>query len=415
MKFLLFPNFRHTFEFRILDALRYALEKSGHDVHVSWRPTYPHVVSRMASELGADVVLQVNRPRPAEEPLPKHVRHITWIQDARDSTMKEIDERSIDGDIAYEMHPLEGLLGHRPSLPILHGLLPPGVDRRIVERPGPRPPSAEQFDFTMVGAMMPPLYADDREDMLGYLALNVDDYVDRRMKQQSIKRFSPQWFQRLQDERAEYVKRYSATVAKTAMELAFAPFKGEGDYRRLEKIVGASLDGSEPLDRNSVDYRLKYTRLINRTIIARYILDLTENVKFFGTDWKDHPEFQEYYGGYVHHQGQIVRINRASKIVVHENPNGCNFHDRVLYAMGGGAFVMLPPSHWDTVDGGFSTFFQADRHFGGFDQATFHENARRWLEDEKGRLDIAEAARSEVLARHTYEHRAEKILDDLKR
>ena len=415
MKFLLFPNFRHTFEFRILDALRYALEKYGHQVHVSWRPTYPHVVSRMAKELSADVVFQVNRPRPVDEPLPKGVRHITWIQDARDDTMKTISESSLDGDIAYEMHPLEGLLGYRPSLPILHELLPPGVDRRIVDKLEPRPPAEEQFDFTMIGAMMQPMYADEREDMLAYEALNKTDYVNRKLARETTKRFSPKWILQRNEEQKEFDRRYSATIAKTAMELALTPFKGEGDYQKLEGIVAAALEGVEPLDRNSVHYRLTYSRLINRTTIARYILDLTDNVRFFGTDWKDHPEFQEYYGGYVHHQGQIVRINRSTKIVVHENPNGCNFHDRVLYAMGGAAFIMLPSSHWDNVAGGFGSFFLPDEHFGDFDHSTFHENARRWLSDEKARLQVAEVSRNEVLARHTYESRAERILADLER
>lgn len=413
MKFLLFPNFRHSFEFRILDALRYALEAQGHEACVSWRPTHSYIVSRMAKELKADVVFQVNRPRPMDEPLDKGIRHITWIQDARDETMQQLAETSVDGDIAYEMHPLEGLLGYRPSLPIKYGFLPPGVDRRIVANLKDRPAVEEQYDFTMIGAMMPPMYADEREDMIGYLALTDEEYVQRNMNRSSIDRFSPEWFSHAKEEHAEYERRYSSTTAKTAMELSFAPFKGEGDYRSLENAVGAALDGAVTLDRNSVDYRLKYSRLINRTIMARYILDLTDNVKFFGSGWDEHPEFRDFYGGYVHHQGQIVRINRATKIVIHENPNGCNFHDRTLYAMGGGAFVMLPPSRWDSVENGFGTYFRTEEHFGGFSQATFHENAQRWLADEKGRLVVAENARQEVLARHTYEHRAKMILDDL--
>ncbi len=414
MRFLLFPNFRHPFEFRILDALRHALEGLGHEARISWRPAHDHVVARLATEFDCDVVFQVNRPRPRNPDLPSGVRHITWIQDAREPILNGIRKAAKDGDIVYEMHPLEGLVGYKPDLPVMSRLFAPGVDRRLVSVLPPRPNAEALLDFVMVETIMKPMHADDREDTLAFDGQDLETYKAWYLRKAGFGKFDPRrllaWF----EAGPEFERRNSATIAKTAMELAFEPLNGLANYKELEKTVGKALGNEIALDRNSEIFRITYARLLSRATIARYVLDLSEKVQFFGNYWDEHEEFAAYHGGYAHHHGEIVRINRSARIVVHENPDGCNYHDRVLYAMGSGSFVMAPKSPWDHVEDGFASHFDPDLHFGQYTRDSFHEEAQRWLADDAGRAKRAEAARDLVLAGHTYHHRAEQLLQDLK-
>lgn len=413
MRFLLFPNFRHPFEFRILDAFRHALVSLGHEAFISWRPAHEHVVARMAHSLSADVVFQVNRPRPSSASLPSSVRHITWIQDARKPLLDALAATARDGDIVYEMHPLEGLLGYKSTLPVMTKLLAPGVDRRLVAEIPPDTPQDALLDFVMVGTIMKPMHADHREDTLAFDGQDFETYRAWLLRKAGHHRFDPRRLLVWLGARAEYDRHYSATVAKTAMELGFQPLGGEANYETLAGLVGDALQDAKAQNRNSEIFRITYARLLSRATMARYMLDISEKVRFYGNYWDEHEEFRDYHAGFAQHHGEIVRINRSAKIVVHENPDGCNYHDRVLYAMGSGAFVMVPKSKWDTVEDGFAAHFDADRHFGQYTRDDFHDRARYWLKSDKERKARAEAAREAVLKNHTYEHRAEQVLADL--
>lgn len=411
MKVLMFPNFRHGFEYAMMDGLRAALATQGCEVRLSRRPATPALVSRLAAHFGADVVFQVNRPRPQDPPLPPSVRHITWLQDPTDwARVEALFARAKDGDLIYEMHPTEAVLGKRPSAaPATARLLAPAVDKRLIG--SVRPPSTDAVrDMVLAANMMAPLDSDPEEDMTIYLDLSEAGFADRFREKHPD--------EEVPDE-TELQRRYrghlASAFAKTAIELNELQF-GASRLDQMEGAITASTDPTQPWlgDRNTVDFRLAFSRAVNRALIARYMINVSDSVTLFGQRWDQWSEFKDYAGGVLRHQGQIVRENLASRIVVHDNPNGCNLHDRVFYALGSGCLAMIPASDWDEYPGGFFETFDPDTHYAQYTRDSFYETAARWLRDDDARRARGAAARDLILAHHTYTHRAEQILKDLK-
>ena len=54
-------------------------------------------------------------------------------------------------------------------------------------------------------------------------------------------------------------------------------------------------------------------------------------------------------------------------------------------------------------------------HFGFYTPENFHDEAVRWLHDEKRRHTVGRAAKKVIKERHCWHHRAQQIIDDLKR
>jgi len=411
MKILMFPNFRHGFEFAMMDGLRAALAVEGCEVRLARRPAFPEQVARLAAHFGADVVVQVNRPRPSDPPLPTSVRHITWLQDPTDRVkMESLFDSVKDGDLIYEMHPIEAVLGKRPRLasPTAR-ILAPAVDGRLIDAVRPSDTAAMR-DMVLAANMMPLLDSDPEEDMTIYLGLSEEGFARRYPGKHAGQEIpGPEEMQRL------YRDHVAGAYAKTAIELNELNF-GASRLDQMEDAIVAGTDPAQPWqnDKNTVDFRLGFSRAVNRALIARYMINVSGSVAFFGQNWEKWSEFRDFAGGVLRHQGQVLRENLKSRIVVHDNPNGCNLHDRVFYALGSGCLAMIPASEWDNYPGGLSETLDPDVHYAQYTRDSFYETAARWLRDVDARKTRGAAARQIILAHHTYNHRAAQILSDLK-
>lgn len=413
MKFLFFPNFRHEFEYRILDGLAYELRRSGHEARVAWRPAHSHVVARLAKFHDVDVVFQVNRARPLDEEFPDHTRHISWYQDCRKQYIEDAVSSAKDGDLIYYMADIESLTGIKPDFPVPSSLLAPAVDRRRVGDISTSRNVSPKLDFSMVGTIMLPAHMDVREDTLAFEGQDYPAYFRWFMRKNQLKWSNPKTLWKYLSTRKQWRIFYAATTAKVVMETHFSPLDGVSDYAKLDEAMSEILGEYSDSHWNKEDYKIIYLRLLNRILIARYILDISSDVKFYGGNWELHDEFKNYAGGFLHNQGELQRLFQNTKIVVHDNPDGCNLHDRVFQAMACGKLTMVGSSQWDNLPGGFCDYFEPDVHFVGYTHDTFHDQARKWLRDEKKRFDVGVKAHELVMAEHTYRNRVQQILTGL--
>ncbi|MEE8483103.1 MAG: glycosyltransferase, partial [Nitrospinota bacterium] len=97
----------------------------------------------------------------------------------------------------------------------------------------------------------------------------------------------------------------------------------------------------------------------------------------------------------------------ASKIVFN-NAIKNDLNMRVFEALCSGSMLLT-----DDADG-LSDFFEDGKHLVVFNDENITELAGRYLENEKERETIASAGRTEVLKRHTYFHRAQKIIETMR-
>ena len=408
---MLFPNFRHTFEYRILDAMAYELRQQGHEALISWRPAHSHIVSKLAKAHDVDVVFQVNRPRPNDDIFPKNTRHISWYQDCRKPYLEKAIKQSKDDDIIYYMADLESLTGGKPNFSVYSNMLAPAVDRRLVTKakfPGP-----DSYDLSMIGTIMKPFHMDEREETLAYEGQDYAEYFWWYMKKNMLYWKMPKTWIKYFTVRKEWRELYGATVSKTIMETHFSPLDGHSNRAQLDSLMDEVLGECSDSKWNRENDKVIYLRLLNRLTIARYILDISANVKFYGSHWDNHDEFKRYAGGFIHNQGEINRLFNKTKIVVHDNPDGCNLHDRVFYALASGSLLLTGLSDWDNTPGGFRNYFEPSIHYAAYTHDSFHEQARRYLSDEDARKKIGEAANKQVLAEHSYYNRVQQILTDL--
>jgi hypothetical protein len=80
-----------------------------------------------------------------------------------------------------------------------------------------------------------------------------------------------------------------------------------------------------------------------------------------------------------------------------------------------GGFILTHESPNDSKPGGMLTSFEPGVHYGMFTPENLHEEALRWLADDTKRRQVGLQAASVVRQKHCWHHRAQQILEDLKK
>ena len=170
MRFLVVPNYAHPYDQRMVSGLAIALCDIGHEAHALHAPLPDLELVRMCDTLGVDVVIQVNRVRPLDPPLPPTVRHITWFQDVFPETMEDFLSGIRDSDIVYVLGDAD-VLGLKVKLPCQVGCLVTGVDEAILNFENPQVlKKTDHIDFSLCGFIPPPFETTPsvKSDLLWY-------------------------------------------------------------------------------------------------------------------------------------------------------------------------------------------------------------------------------------------------------
>lgn len=446
MRFLIAPNFALPYDQRMVQGLASGFEDLGHEAAALGSPVPAETLVRLAERGGADVVLQVNRFRPHDPPLPARIRHIAWFQDVFPDTGEAVSDGVREGDIVYTLGDA-GVLGLQMKLPCCIGSLVTGVDpaligaRRDVSRPA--------VDFSLCGYIPPPLVFPHniKSDLVWYL----NDVFDR------LPLVGGSWS--LRNLRFRLLRRYLnrahvpyalATSLREITTALYRPLHGDLDINalsdemrkaaqpyvkfrlrksdrrghwsrrgRLGRVLApyraAGTDRRTAVEALINELARDYPRLLDRVALVRAALDVSPSLALYGPGWDAHEQFRAFHKGVVNDPYALASIFQASRINLANNTHGLGLHSRTLECMAVGGFIFMHTSPHDEKPGGMLTSFEPGVHYGAYMPETFREEAERWLDDEEARAKAGERAAAVIKAKHLWRHRAEQILDDLKR
>lgn len=447
MRFLIAPNFPNSYDQRMVEGLAKGFRDLGEEAIPLASPLPSEAMVACAGRFGADVVLQVNRFRPTEPPLPSHIRHISWFQDVFPDTDNDAYHGAREDDIVYALGDA-GVLGLRTKLPCYVGSLVTGIEPEMLEAAREHNDN-DEIDFSLCGFIPAPLGVrpNIKADMVWYM----NDLFDR------IPLLGHSWTSR--QSRARLLQRYIsigyvpyalASTLRAIVDALYRPLRGELDIGLLSGAMYAeaapyirprSKPSASPkhwsrrgklgqilapyrslaFDRNTaidnfINYLAReYPRLLDRVALLRATLDVSKSVELYGPGWASHEQFRPYHKGIIADPAALVPIFLRSRINLANNTHGLGLHSRTLECMAVGGFIFMHTSPHDEKPGGMLTSFEPGVHYGSYTPENFNAEAKRWLNNEQGRRECGTRAAALVREKHLWRHRAQQILADLKR
>ncbi len=156
-----------------------------------------------------------------------------------------------------------------------------------------------------------------------------------------------------------------------------------------------------------------YPRIMDRKMLIELASKVSDSLELYGNTLDAFDFARPYFKGVATTQEELLEIYCRSKINLNNNTHGLGLHSRTLECMGVGGFIFMHESPHDRKPGGMLTAFEPGVHFGSYTPENFHEQAERWLKDDKKRIQIGKKAKSIIKDQHCWQHRAQQILNDL--
>ncbi|HEX7894048.1 MAG TPA: glycosyltransferase [Terriglobales bacterium] len=441
MRFLIAPNFALPYDQRMVRGLAAALTAAGHDARALLGPLHEAEAAGVCQTLGIEVLLQVNRFRPLDPPLPKGVRHVVWFQDIFPETINDLTGRIHEEDIVYTLGDPH-VLGVNTDLPCKVGTFLTGIEPSewiTKERS-----LAGEIDFSLCGFIPPHLTIAPhfRADVAWYLI----DLINRvplagsplaaLARYMTVRKYVPTAIRLALISVVESLYRplrgeLDIHALKTAMVEAVVPYAGTDGIReawsrrqrrrkktRFDLLFGdyqfRSLETNGPIMAFISYLARDYPRALDRIALVQSVLALSDSVELYGNGWQLYDEFKRYHQGVLATPRELARVYRRSRINLANNTHGLGLHARTLECMATGGFILIHESPNDEKPGGMLTSFEPDLHYGAFKPETLQETALRWLKDENGRGRAGANAAKIVRDKHLWRHRAAQLIADLK-
>lgn len=366
------PNF---FYVKLFFSMKKALEAHGFHVMGRAELLVGDALLEFCRQSQPDIILEMNRTRNEVPELPKHIVHIGWIVD---NLGKKINTFS-GSELLY-------LFWHNwikdcrsPSSRVVDWL-PPGFDQELYF------PESRNFlsDISFVGHISFPWSTEEKKRILfesPELIITFEDAL-RHLEYQA------QWVDLTGYNEDDFIE----------MALAFLP--------------------AQVRDRISLDSCVQYDlgcRAILRMAFRQKMLDLVvasgASMRFFGTGgWNAWPQYQFFYQIALTDPADVRAVYQSSKINLHE---GVGVHFRTLDCMASGGLLFFMASPDDARPGGIQTFFTPGKHYVAVDENDFLKKTAFYLAHPEERKQICDQAYQEVMEKHTWIHRIQKIVDDL--
>lgn len=466
-RILITPNYRSPYDQRMVKGLADGFNQIGHHARALPAPVSALELAKMCESLSINVVIQVNRTRDPDIPLPPNVRHISWYQDVFPETLDGFSAGFRPGDILYALGDPE-VLGLHVQLPCYVGSLVTGVDQSTINY-RPRAETSH-VDFSLCGYIPPPFVTTPsiRQDALWYW----DNIITRTPV---LGRSQLLWVLRKFLFRRHLPVNYVPYAALVAMmdivEGIYRPLRGEldihelavamrknsdlyeGDFpklpqdsrkplwqssrlsmllrpyapryvgrRDIKSLVVRYLAAEKPLFQadtyspfdSAINYFAQtYPRLLDRVAMMNQVLAISKSVELYGPGWDAHPTYQAFHKGIIDDQTRLLDVYRRSRINLANNTHGLGLHSRTLECMAVGGFIFTHESPHDTKPGGMLTAFEPGVHYGAFTPENFQDEAQRWLKDGKARKQACMQAARIIRESHAWHHRATQIIEDL--
>lgn len=455
LKFLITPNNPAPYDQRMVNGLAAGFHVIGHHAYALPKPISAVEVAQKCKELSIDVVIQVNRTRHPDVALPPKVRYISWFQDVFPETTNGFAERFRNSDILYALGDAR-VLGLDEQMPCYVDSLVSGVDQTVINYC--QEAASDSVDFSLCGFIPPPPVVFTYNFRADLLALTKSDPLLGALRIIAITR---------KILLGRYLRSFSThnkalgNMMGTVRE-NYRPLRGELDIHELtlamreatasfedappvghfmasaisERIMSEAkrlfelLRGKKgsayqnrandfralsPFEKSINYFAREYPRLLDREALIKSILQVSNSLELYGPGWNMHPEFKPYAKGVIDTQDGLLDIYRRSRINLANNTHGLGLHSRTLECMAVGGFIFTHASPHDNKPGGMLTSFEPGAHYGVFTPENLQEEAHRWLADDAGRRRVGQQAAAIVREQHCWHHRAQQIIDDLKR
>lgn len=467
VRILITPNVPCPYDQRMVKELAGGFNRIGHYAAALSAPQSAVEIAKMCKNFSIDVVLQINRTRDPEIPLPSHVRHIAWFQDVFTETLDRFTEGFNSSDILYALGDPKVLgLNVYPSCYV--SSLFTGVDQTTLDFQCPT--SQQNLDFSLCGGLPQPVKLGHsiKADILWYF-----DQMIRRTP--LLGRSKIMWlmrkllFGRLLP--VNYVPYSALLTMESIVNSFYRPLRGELDIHELANAmlhqIALHADvfeeipiNSSPQQSNRLSMLVKphtkhflgrsdlkaklvrylagessffqpnitaainraisyfsqsYPRIMDRKALVEAASRVSESLELYGPGLSGHEFAKPYFKGVIDTQDELLKVYCRAKINLSNNTHGLGLHSRTLECMAVGGFIFMHESPHDNKAGGMLTSFEPDVHYGSYTPENFAEEAARWLKDDDGRRLAGMRAKSVIRERHCWHHRAQQIIDDLNR
>jgi hypothetical protein len=363
-------------------------------------------------EFKIDVVIQVNRTRDPEVPLPANVRYISWFQDVFPGTMNGFADGFRDSDILYALGDHE-VLGLNVPLPCYVGSLVTGVDQSVLEYRKSK--IVNQIDFSLCGYIPPPIENKIklwRFLLPGFLRYNMSEIMLQTVKDAYDPLSGALDIHELSSAISRNIDKYQSKRTSVRRHLEtwlfglFSKNKTQGNKKSLLL---------QQIERATDYFTREYPRLLDRVALIENALMVSCSLELYGPGWDKHPSFRPYAKGIINTQDGLLDIYSRSRINLNNNTHGLGLHSRTLECMAIGGCIFMHTSPHDNKPGGMLTSFEPGVHYGSYNVENIQEEAARWLKDGTHREQVGVAASKIIMQEHCWHHRAQQIIDDLKR
>jgi hypothetical protein len=183
---------------------------------------------------------------------------------------------------------------------------------------------------------------------------------------------------------------------------------------RLERETGVSV---APEDRGMLEHYLSFTveRYVQRTLPIQWAQEMKVSIKLFGSGWDKIPAFRHLACGPVAPGEDLCALYRSAKIHLHANSDH-NVHQRVFECLASGGMILAWAHPTDERPGGLGEVLEIGREVMTYDgKEDFQSKLRTYLENPRAREEAVRVGQARVLREHTFRHRAEQILETVRR
>ncbi|MEE9356735.1 MAG: glycosyltransferase [Methylococcaceae bacterium] len=365
-------------ETTMLNGLAGGFRSMGLETHVMTRLLPSQMLRSFCLHKQVDAVFEINRFRNEVPNLPEKTVHIAWIQDP----VNEIRSVPSCSQMTYYLCDPD-ILGYTIS-EAFQSTLYVGYDQtRLAEFD-----EDYRYDFSLIGYMPEPL----PDVSMAYLPFCNSDVSIGEL----FTKFTNQYASDGLVQDFQYCEAVLARILDCDYGQSFADLK-------LSK-------------ERFMDVFYTYgCRSLGRSLVLKKAIDISKNMAIYGgKEWALWEQFSPYYQGYLSEPLDIEKVYQQTRLNLHFNPNGVGLHSRVIDCMGNASVVMVNSSQFEGRAGSISTEFVPYEHYLPYDLGNFNEVVDTYLQDEEALMRIGRQANQEIQQKHTWSHRAQQIMNDLK-
>ena len=416
LNFLLVPFVCNNYDLNQLQDIKEELIKNGHSATIINRIITEDKLSELVNEGNYNCVFRVNGPRPFK--IKKDVRFITWYQDFYFDSIKQLESFK-SSDIVY-FYTAPEAYGIQKKLNCLTSNFYPGIndinngeDLQSISKITSIN-KYQNVDLSLLGVMI-------SVNICNFNNFHYRNYKNFENHQVANMDYSYFINELDKDEKKLTINEYKEFVCElqNIVELNYKPLSGELKIFKLVKKIRKTI---KKIFRNPNQqifkewqrfFSTEYPRFLDRLNMARLMSRFSSNFIVVGDGWERLNEFLDFYRKKIEDKDNLYELFKRSKINLYTNTHGGGMHNKIFEIMINGGFVALPISSRNNMLGGIEECFIDGEHFSSFNPHKFDEFIDNWLNNSEKRLLIGSNARKEVLDKHTWRSRINKLLNDL--